>query len=86
MTVSAKSILFGVRGQVITPSDSADISTVCKVEVIDAGGGNLSVVPAKNADGQTIDYVGVTVGFTPKFEVRRVMSTGTDCTVVTIEP
>ena len=81
---SATPTTFGRRGAVIVPSDSSDLSEVAKcVEVTDAGGGALRVLPAGNDDGDWIDYVGVPVGFSPKFQVRRV-GEATNCTVASV--
>ena len=75
---------FGNDGRLVTPNDSTDLDPVAKaVEVSDiTGGADLSIV---TLGGTTINYVGVTVGFVPKFRVKRVRATGTTCTVYTID-
>lgn len=60
----------GTKGAVITPSDS-DIDPVPKC-VVCLTSGNLTVVPLNNADGDTLQFVGVAAGFMPPFRVRRV--------------
>lgn len=74
---------FGGSGAPIVPSDANDLTTYAKAIVVTAAG-NLVILPAKNADGSTITFTGVPVGFIPPFRVRRVMATGTTASVAAI--
>lgn len=74
---------FGGSGAPIAPSDSTDLTTYAKAIVVTAAG-NLVILPAKNADGSTVTFTGVPVGFIPPFRVRRVMATGTTASVAAI--
>lgn len=67
-------------GRVVTPSNTTDLDPYAK-GVVCLTEGNISILPIMNADGATIDFVGVPAGYIPPFQVRRVMSTGTTCTV-----
>lgn len=80
-----KEYTLGTVGAVVTPADDTDLDPVAKcVEVTNISGGNvLQVLPVNNADGAWITYTGITVGFTPKFRVRRV-GEATNCTVVSV--
>ena len=75
---------FGNDGRLVTPSDSVALAPIAKtVEVTSiAGGDTLSIL---TVGGTTIPYVGVYVGFTPKFRVKRVNATGTTATVYTVD-
>lgn len=75
---------FGRRGRSVTPSDEDDLPRYVKAVTVLAAG-DLSILPVQNEDGNTIDYVGVPAGFSPPFQVRRVMATGTTATVATVE-
>lgn len=67
-------------GRAVSPSDTVDLDPYAK-GVVCLTSGNISIIPTKNADGATVDFVGVSAGFIPPFQVRRVMQTGTTCTV-----
>lgn len=74
---------FGRRSKAITPSDTDDLTEVAKA-VVCLTGGNISVVPAENDPANPVNFVGVPAGYIPPFQVRRVKSTGTTCTVMTV--
>ncbi|KQS84130.1 hypothetical protein [Rhizobium sp. Leaf386] len=76
---------FGTLGRVITPNNSTDVADAPVKAVICLTSGNIAVIPTNNADGSPIAFVGVSAGFIPPFEVRRVMATGTTATVATVE-
>jgi hypothetical protein len=77
-------ISFGHDARSVTPHDSTNLDPVAKGVVVSsvAGGSNLSIVTNK---GTTVNFVGVSVGFIPPYHVTRVNSTGTTCTVYTID-
>lgn len=77
-------ISFGGSARAVTPHDSTNLDPVAKAVTVTsvAGGDNLSIV---TLDGVTVDYVGVTVGFSPPYHVKRVNDTGTTATVYTVD-
>ena len=75
---------FGNRSRAISPSDSTDLDPYPKA-IVALTSGNLVVIPAKNADVDTVTFTGIQAGFSPPFVVRRVKLTGTTATVATIE-
>lgn len=76
---------FGAKARAITPSDSADLNPAPVKAVVCLTAGNISVIPTGNADNAPVAFVGVSAGFVPPFQIRRVMATGTTCTVMTVE-
>ncbi len=75
---------FGRKGALVSPNDGADLPGGPVKAVVALTAGNLSVIPADNASA-TAAFVNVSAGFMPPFMVRRVMATGTTCTVMTVE-
>lgn len=72
---------FGTVGAVVTPA-ATDLPADVKA-VVCLTGGDLTIVPVGNADGDTLAFVGVTAGFMPPYRVRRVTAaTATVATVV----
>lgn len=76
---------FGSSSQLVTPSNTVDLSPAPVKAVVCLTAGNIAVVPVNNADSVPLAFVGVSAGFVPPFSVRRVMATGTTCTVATVE-
>jgi hypothetical protein len=76
---------FGRRAVAVTPNDDADLPSGVVKGVVCLTSGDLSVVPLDNADNAPVNFVDVPAGFVPPFIVRRVRSTGTTATVVTVE-
>jgi len=76
---------FGTMGAVIVPDNDADLTEFAKAIVVTdvTAGANLQILPVGNADGAWIDLVGVPVGYSPPWRIRRV-GTGTDCTVASV--
>jgi hypothetical protein len=74
---------FGRKGAAVVPSDSTDFAVFAKAIVVTAAG-NLVIVPADNADNETITFTGVSVGFIPPYQVRRVLATGTTASAATV--
>jgi hypothetical protein len=70
----------GYRGEIITPG-STDLPSGTKA-VVCLTGGDLTVVPYGNADGDTLSFVDVPAGFVPPYVVRRV--TAATATVATV--
>lgn len=75
---------FGTKSKPVTPSDSVDFALYPKAIIVTAAG-DLKVLPLANADTDTVTYSGVYAGFVPPVRVRRVLATGTTCSVATIE-
>jgi hypothetical protein len=75
---------FGRRSRPVTPSDTTDLSPYAKA-IVALSSGNLVLLPVENADGVTVTFTSVPVGFVPPFEVRRVLATGTTATVATVD-
>lgn len=75
---------YGKKSRQVTPSDTDDLDPYAKA-VVCAASGNVSVLPAENDDGDTVNFTGVPAGYVPPFHVRRVMSTGTNIAVYTID-
>lgn len=75
---------FGFTGRVVTPSDVTDIEPYAKTVVVTVGG-DLVILPAGNADADTIAFTGCPVGFIPPFRVRRVLATGTTASVASVD-
>lgn len=65
---------FATVGTIVAASDSTDLAVPAKaVQVTSTDGGDvLQVLPLENADGAWVTYTGVSVGFAPLFQVRRV--------------
>lgn len=74
---------FGTKARAVVPSDDADITDGPVKAVVCLTAGNVSVLPASSA--VAVSFVDVPAGFVPPFQVRRVLSTGTTCTIMTIE-
>lgn len=72
---------FGRKGRVVTPG-ATDLDPIAKA-VVCLTTGNLTIVPVGNANGDTLTFTGVPVGFTPPYQVRRV--TAATATVATVE-
>jgi hypothetical protein len=72
---------FGTTARIITPGAS-DITPYPK-GVVCLTAGNITIVPAENADGVTLAFVGVPAGYIPPYRVRRV--TAATAIVATIE-
>lgn len=90
MTLPTKNVksgagAFGTVSKAVVPSDSADLPSAPVRAVVCLTSGNISVIPANNATAVPVPFVGVSAGFVPPFQVRRVMATGTTCTVMTVE-
>lgn len=75
---------FGRSARAVTPSDTVDLKPYARAIVVIATG-NLVILPVENADASTVTFTGVPVGFVPPFKVRRVLSTGTTASVVTVD-
>lgn len=60
----------GNKGALLTPGN-ADIAGNYK-GVVCLTAGNITIVPAENADGDTLSFVGVPAGYVPPYKVRRV--------------
>jgi hypothetical protein len=80
----ATPLSFGRKSSAVTPSDTTDLPNVAKA-VVCLSDGNISIIPASEADTDFVAFVGVSAGFVPPFQVRRVMATGTTATVRTVE-
>ncbi|TPM36630.1 hypothetical protein [Mesorhizobium sp. B2-3-5] len=74
----------GRSGRLVVPSNTTDLPVLAKALCVGTAG-NVSVIPALNADADVIAFVGAPVGFVVPFQVRRVMATGTTATVYTVE-
>lgn len=77
---------FGLKSRAVSPNDGVDLDPYAKT-VTCLTAGNLAVIPSINGDlaGDVVAYIGVPAGFSPPFQVRRVMATGTTCTVRTVD-
>lgn len=77
---------FGIKSRAVTPHDTNDLDLYAKT-VTCLTAGNLAVIPKENGDaaGDVVAYIGVPAGFSPPFQVRRVLATGTTCTVRTVD-
>ncbi|ADZ70116.1 spike base protein, RCAP_Rcc01079 family [Polymorphum gilvum] len=80
-TVAGGPDSFGRKARIVTPAAS-DIDPIPKAVVL-CGPGDITVVPADNADGDTVAFTDVGAGFVPPFRVRRV--TAATAVVATIE-
>lgn len=74
----------GSRGRVIVPSDTQDFEPYAKAIVL-LTAGDVSYLPAKNADDAPLSFEGLPAGWVSPHRVRRVLDTGTDATVATVE-
>lgn len=74
---------FGRKGRAVSASDTVDIIPYARLLV--TVGGTLVILPVENADGETLNLGTVTAGFIVPYEARRVMSTGSTATVITID-
>jgi hypothetical protein len=83
--VKGSSSSYGSKARAVTPSDTVDLNPAPVKAVVCLTSGNISVIPTANADNAPVAFVGVNAGFVPPFQVRRVMATGTTCTVMTVE-
>lgn len=75
---------FGRKSRAVTPSDSTDLDPYAKAVVV-LSVGDLVILPVDNADGSTVTFEDVPIGFIPPFQVRRVYATGTTATVATVD-
>lgn len=73
----------GRIGAPVTPSDTVDLVPYAKALVVTAAG-NLVILPMMNADGVTITFTGLPVGYVLPYQVRRVYATGTTASVATV--
>ena len=73
--------LFGKRAELITPSDTTDLTETPKA-VMTTDGGDVVAVPTRGASAITM--TGLPSGYVIPFLVRRVDATGTTATVVAI--
>jgi hypothetical protein len=62
---------FGSRMVAVTPG-SSDLPGGIAKAVVTLTDGDLTVVPADNADGETFEFVNVPAGYSPPCRVRRV--------------
>ncbi|MFT3987191.1 spike base protein, RCAP_Rcc01079 family [Aestuariivirga sp.] len=76
---------FGGVGRIVPTSDSTDLTAPYPKSVVTLAAGNISVIPARQADDTPIPFVGVAAGYTVPYTVRRVLATGTSVAVATIE-
>lgn len=83
-TFSATPQSFGRMSALVTPSDSVDLPNIAKA-VVCLTSGNIEIVPAGNSVSASVTFVGVSPGFIPPFQVRRVRAAGTTCSVATVE-
>jgi hypothetical protein len=74
---------YGNKTLPVTPSDTVDLASYPKAVVVITAG-NLSVLPAQNADGATVLFTAAPVGFSPPFTVRRVLAALTTAAVVAV--
>jgi hypothetical protein len=75
---------FGRKGRINVKHDTNDLNPYAKaITVLTAG--TLKILPVGNADGDTVSYAEVPVGFSPPYQIRRVFSTGSTATVATVE-
>lgn len=72
---------FGTTSRAVTPG-STDLNPIPKA-VVCATAGDISVVPADNANNDVVAFIDVPAGFIPPFRVRRV--TAATATVYTVE-
>lgn len=75
---------FGRRGRAVTPSDSTDLDPYARAIVVSEAG-DLVILPTENDDADTITFTDCPVGFTPPYQVRRVLATGTTASVATVD-
>lgn len=73
----------GSKGSLVVPSDTVDFSVYPKAVCV-ISSGDLTVLPARNDDGDTVTFAGAPIGFIPPFRVRRVLSTNTTAAVCTV--
>ena len=78
-------MMFGRRSVAVTPNNSADLPGGAVKAIVLMTAGNVSFIPAGNADGDPVSFTAQAAGFIPPFVVRRVMATGTTATVRTVE-
>ena len=62
---------FGARGVAITPG-AEDFAGGAAKGIVCTDAGDVTIVPANNANADTITFPGCPVGFVPPFRVRRV--------------
>lgn len=71
---------FGFRGRNVSPADT-DLAPIAK-SVVMLEAGDITVVPAENANSATIAFSGLPAGYIIPFRVRRVTAcTGTCATI-----
>lgn len=70
--------------RVVSPSDTDDLDPYARIIEVVAEG-NVVYIPAKNADDAPITVTGAPVGWRSPVMVRRVKSSGTTATVVTVD-
>lgn len=80
-------VSFGTKGAVGASSNSTDMDPVPKAIVVTsiAAGANIAVVPSGESSNTGVPFVGVVVGFSPPYRVRRVLATGTTCAWATVD-
>jgi hypothetical protein len=74
----------GRKGRTVAPHDENDLDPYAKALIVTAAG-DLSILPVENDDGDTIDFTALPAGTVIPYRVRRVLDTGTDATVATID-
>lgn len=72
---------FGKRGALITPS-ATDLEPIPKA-VVCLSAGNVTIVPAGNANATELTFTGVPAGYVIPYRVRRV--TAATATVATVQ-
>ena len=75
---------FARAGAQITPSDSADLASVCKGLWV-AAEGTVRFTPVGNTDGTYITSGTLSAGTIIPYLVKRVWSTGTTATVASLD-
>lgn len=75
--------VFGRKSRAVTPHNTTDLDPYAKIVVLTAG--TLVVLPIQNAEGVTVTFGELPVGYVVPFDVRRVLATGTTAGVATID-
>ena len=71
----------GRRGVAVTPA-AADLPGGIAKAVVLLADGDITVVPADNANADTVAFTGVQAGFVPPFQVRRVTACTSSCVAI----